>query len=483
MMRRSKIFIGIVTLFVDFVLAVVSYFAAYYTRESFGDVMLVPFSQFVPFALVAGLVYVAVFAYLGLYKQEMLKDTVINLIRITIGALVTGMLVGTVIYFSRTFDYSRLVLGLSAVYSVVFIFIGRLTILILEGLLRRYGYARDRVVIVGTDPYVDRVIASLKAVGKNVYDISAIYSTESETKVVSELGIPVFKYNSSQLASHLSEQVVHLVVVADPSISEEMGIEIFTLCESRGIAFMFVPNVLDLATAHIRMHEFSATPLIELKPSLLDGWMLAVKRFLDLGIALVALILCAPIMVIVAIAIHMDSSGPIFFRHKRIGRNGVEFELIKFRSMRMMEKDGHMVHASQDEKTERLKEEQLNYKLENDPRITKVGQFIRKTSIDELPQLINVIKGEISVVGPRAYVSKELSTQQRNFPQTEALVRRLLTVKPGITGLWQVSGRSNVDFAERVAMDAYYATHASVLLDFKILIRTIPVVIKGSGAM
>jgi len=244
-----------------------------------------------------------------------------------------------------------------------------------------------------------------------------------------------------------------------------------------------VPNVLDLATAHVKTHEFSATPLIELKPSLLDGWMVAIKRLLDLVITVFALVVLSPLMIATALAIRLDSSGPVLFRHHRVGRNGVEFDLIKFRSMRMMQKDGQLVHASQDEKTEKLKEEQPNYKLEKDPRVTKVGQFIRKTSIDELPQLLNVIAGEVSIVGPRAYVAKELNTQQQNFPQTKALVRRLLTVKPGITGLWQVSGRSNVDFTERVAMDAYYATHASVWLDIKIIFKTIPVVLKGSGAM
>ncbi len=482
-MRKSKLFIAIITLGVDFVLAVLSFVLAYYTRETFGDVMLVPFMQFVPFALIAGVLYVTFFAYLGLYKQDMVRDSLSDLLKIAVGALSTGMLVGSVIYFSRTFDYSRLVLGLSAIYSVGLIFIGRLVIIVIESFLHRKGYARDKVVIVGSQPYVDRVLSSLTAAGKNIYDVVAVFSTSEgfTSQLINQDRIK--PYEISTLETYIIEHVVHLVIVADTTLLDCVSLEIFTLCESRGVAFMFVPNVLDLATAHVKTHEFSATPLIELKPSLLDGWMVAIKRLLDLVITVFALVVLSPLMIATALAIRLDSSGPVLFRHHRVGRNGVEFDLIKFRSMRMMQKDGQLVHASQDEKTEKLKEEQPNYKLEKDPRVTKVGQFIRKTSIDELPQLLNVIAGEVSIVGPRAYVAKELNTQQQNFPQTKALVRRLLTVKPGITGLWQVSGRSNVDFTERVAMDAYYATHASVWLDIKIIFKTIPVVLKGSGAM
>jgi len=185
----------------------------------------------------------------------------------------------------------------------------------------------------------------------------------------------------------------------------------------------------------------------------------------------------------VAIAIRMDSSGPVFFIHKRVGRYGKEFELYKFRSMSMIIKDGQLLHSNANTEVEKIKEQQSNYKLKDDPRITPVGNFIRKTSIDELPQLINVLKGEMSLVGPRAYLRKELDLQLDKFPQTRPLVRRLLTVNPGLTGLWQISGRSNVDFAERVAMDAHYATEANLWLDIKMIIQTIPIVLKGSGAM
>ncbi|PJA40787.1 hypothetical protein CO179_01340 [candidate division WWE3 bacterium CG_4_9_14_3_um_filter_39_7] len=483
-MRRSKLLLGIITLVTDYVLVVLSYVVSYYVREKFGDAMLIPFMQFVPFALMAGFLYISVFAYFGLYKQELVIDRYSDVFRIVFGSLLTGAFVGSVIYFSRTFDYSRLVLGFSALFSVVFLLIGRGVMVVIERVIRSRGFARENVVIVGAQPHIDRVKASLEAVGENIYNIKAIYITQPSSKdSLIDPGLPEWTYNFDSLEKYLIDEVVHVVIIADPAISDSTSLEIFTVCEGRGIAFMFVPNVLDLATAHVKTHEFAATPLIELSPSLLDGWMLAFKRLLDVFISVVSLIFLSPLMACTAIAIHLDSKGPVLFRHRRVGRNGLEFDLIKFRSMSMFEKDGKFVHASQDEKTEKLKEEQPNYKLAKDPRVTKVGSFIRRTSIDELPQLINVLKGEISIVGPRAYVVKELQTQQNSFPQTKALVRRLLTVKPGITGLWQVSGRSNVDFTERVSMDAYYATHASVWLDIKILFRTIPVVLKGSGAM
>ena len=254
-------------------------------------------------------------------------------------------------------------------------------------------------------------------------------------------------------------------------------------CEEIGVRFLHVPDIYDTAVAKLVTRDVAGMPVIELRPTELEGWMVVVKRLIDIGISLVALCALSPVFLVVAIAIKVDSRGPVFFVHHRVGKQGNEFGVFKFRSMSMVEKDGLLLHSSANEQIEKIKEQQDNYKLKDDPRITRVGTIIRKTSIDELPQLINVLKGEMSLVGPRAYIQKELDTQLVKYPDTKTLVRRLLTVKPGITGLWQISGRSNIIFTERVAMDAHYASSANIWEDFKIMFKTIPVVIKGSGAM
>jgi len=206
------------------------------------------------------------------------------------------------------------------------------------------------------------------------------------------------------------------------------------------------------------------------------------KRALDIILAIVLLIIFSPICLITAIAIKIDSpEGPILADiPPRAGKKGKPFKIYKFRSMIP---NAHQL-LRKDPKFKKLYEEykKNSYKLKKDPRITRVGDFIRKHSIDEIPQLINVLKSEMSVVGPRPYYFDELTEQQKKHPQTKELVKQMLEVKPGITGLWQVSGRSNVDFEKRIALDARYAQRKNLFDDVLILLKSPWVVISGKGA-
>ena len=206
------------------------------------------------------------------------------------------------------------------------------------------------------------------------------------------------------------------------------------------------------------------------------------KRTLDLFLAIILLILTLPVWILTAIAIKIDSpEGPVFADvPPRVGKNGQLFKIYKFRSMIP---NAHQLLRT-DPRFKKLYEEYKNnsYKLNNDPRVTRVGNFIRKYSIDELPQLINVLKGEMSVVGPRPYYADELTEQTKKYPHTQNLIKKTLEVKPGITGLWQVSGRSEVDFEERIALDARYAQRRNLLDDVVILLKSPWAVLSGKGA-
>lgn len=207
-----------------------------------------------------------------------------------------------------------------------------------------------------------------------------------------------------------------------------------------------------------------------------------VKRLMDICLAVVLGAVFFPVAIITALAIKLDSKGPIFAdTPPRVGKNGKLFRIYKFRSMIT---NAHQLLRT-DPRFKKLYEEykKSSYKLRNDPRVTRVGKFIRKHSIDEIPQLINVLKGEMSVVGPRPYYPDELKEQQKKYPHTKKLVKEALSVKPGITGLWQVSGRSDVNFDKRIALDAYYARKKSVLLDLWILLKSPWVMISGRGAV
>lgn len=192
------------------------------------------------------------------------------------------------------------------------------------------------------------------------------------------------------------------------------------------------------------------------------------KRILDIIVALLLMLVFLPIWILVPIMIFLDSGWPILFKHKRVGINGKEFELYKFRSM--IPNADEILHKHNKELLKKFK--QGDWKLENDPRITKLGKALRSLTIDEFPQLYNVIRGEMSMVGPRAYVKKELDEQTKKYPKTKKYRDLILSVKPGITGPWQTSGRNEVPFEVRAKMDAEYAKRKSILNDIKILFKT-----------
>lgn len=206
------------------------------------------------------------------------------------------------------------------------------------------------------------------------------------------------------------------------------------------------------------------------------------KRFVDIVLALVILLIFSPICFITAICIKLDSPGPVLADvPERVGESGKKFKMYKFRSMII---NAHYLLRT-DPRFKSLYQEYKrgSYKLKKDPRVTKVGKFIRKHSIDEIPQLFNVLKGEMSIVGPRAYYPDELENQQKMYPHTKVLVKKVLSIKPGITGLWQVNGRSEIHFDKRIAIDAQYVDTVSLFGDFGIIFKTPLVMLNGKGAV
>lgn len=206
-----------------------------------------------------------------------------------------------------------------------------------------------------------------------------------------------------------------------------------------------------------------------------------VKRALDIFGSVVGLVVLSPMLLLIAIAIKVNSRGPMMAdTPMRVGADGKLFKMYKFRSM---VEGAYDILQKNPELLKKYKKNSYKLNLDEDPRITDVGRFIRKTSIDELPQLLNILKGEMSLVGPRAYYPFELEEQQKKYPNSREFVKIILSAKPGLTGLWQVSGRSDINFDKRVEMDAYYVLRRSVLYDIYIIFKTIPAVLTGRGAI
>ncbi|MBI4097979.1 MAG: sugar transferase [Candidatus Levybacteria bacterium] len=220
-------------------------------------------------------------------------------------------------------------------------------------------------------------------------------------------------------------------------------------------------------------------PYIEVKKSFYYEFL---KRFLDIVFSLLLIVIFSPVIIAVALSIKLDSKGPVLAdTPERVGKNGKLFKMYKFRSM---VENAHELLRENPKFAKLYKDyKKGSYKLRDDPRITNVGHFIRKHSLDEVPQFFNILRGEMSLVGPRAYYPDELREQQKRYPQTRDSVKVVLSVKPGVTGHWQVSGRSEINFDKRIKMDAEYVTKRSIIYDLLIVLKTPWAMISGKGAL
>ncbi|HYP21542.1 MAG TPA: sugar transferase, partial [Chloroflexia bacterium] len=262
---------------------------------------------------------------------------------------------------------------------------------------------------------------------------------------------------------------VHEVIVALPATHHAQILNIIDSCRACGVDFKLVPDLFEMRFNEVRIDALNGVPLIGVKDVALQGFNLFVKRVMDVTLAVGSLTVAAIPMLFIALAVKLNSPGPVLFKQKRVGKGGEEFTCYKFRSM-------------YEDAEQRLAEiAHLNeadgpiFKVKNDPRLTPVGRFLRRTSLDELPQLFNILKGEMSWVGPRPPLRREVD-------QYSDWHLKRLDVTPGLTGLWQVSGRSDLSFEEMVKLDIYYAENWSLAMDATIILKTIPAVVKRQGA-
>jgi len=291
-------------------------------------------------------------------------------------------------------------------------------------------------------------------------------------------GLGVFKQNGYALFSDfegfnefIRNNVVDEVFISLPVKSYyHETTRIITECESQGILVRHLSNIYDTKKSNFRLEYFENEPFVARYTGSINGWQVSIKRVLDIILSSILLILFSPFFLFVAVVIKIDSPGPALFIQERVGLSKRRFRLYKFRTM---VKDAEVKQAELEDLNEVVG---AAFKIKNDPRITPVGNILRKTSIDEIPQLINVLKGDMSLVGPRPLPVRDYNGFSEDWH------RRRFSVRPGITCLWQCNGRSNVSFEHWMELDMEYIDKWSLLLDFSIMIKTIPAVIRGSGA-
>jgi exopolysaccharide biosynthesis polyprenyl glycosylphosphotransferase len=254
-------------------------------------------------------------------------------------------------------------------------------------------------------------------------------------------------------------------VQLDPRTLRHLGWEL----ANRNVGLIMAPALTDIAGPRIHTQQVAGLPLIHVTTPTLEAGQRVAKRLFDTAVSAGLIVLASPLLAVVAVLVKLDSPGPVLFRQERVGFQGIPFKMLKFRSMVIDAEARLAEHVDQNEGNGLL------FKIKNDPRITRIGAFLRRYSLDELPQLFNVLSGSMSLVGPRPPLPSEVEAYERD-------VRRRLLVKPGVTGLWQVSGRSNLSWQDSVRLDLYYVENWSLAGDLIILLRTARAVISGHGA-
>ncbi|WP_376795888.1 sugar transferase [Thermogemmatispora sp.] len=410
---------------------------------------------------------IAIFAVRGLYRLR-LTGTWFRQMWTIVSSATLGMAFLITYYFVfQPTANSRLLVPFVWATSIVLLCLGRLIASAIMGTLYQLGLGETRVLVVGSGRLAKMIMQHITANPSLGYSIVGfLHDLENPP---GDFGRFKMLGTLDDLGMAIRSMQVDEVIIALPSHLHEQVIRTVRLCERLGTSFKLIPDLYELSLSRIDMESIEGIPLIGIKQSSLNRWQRAVTRAVDIAVSSLVLILGAPLWLCIALAIRLDSPGGVIYKSTRIGLNGKPFQMYKFRSM--YQNADQMLTALLD----RNEAQGPLFKMRADPRITRVGRFLRKLSLDEIPQFINVLKGEMSLVGPRPALPREVA-------QYEEWQKGRLAIKPGISGLWQVRGRSDLSFDEGVLLDLYYIENWSLRLYFQILLGTIPAVIFRRGA-
>jgi exopolysaccharide biosynthesis polyprenyl glycosylphosphotransferase len=413
--------------------------------------------------LILVFIWLFIFQLLGVYRIEWAVRFLEQVKRLLVAVPVAIFVLAGALYLSFR-DVPRLLVAYFLFLDLAFLCMWRLVVALIITLLPKHSRPISRILIVGAGE-IGQMVA--KAVASQLGAVSVIVGyaddKEPERKLDYPLLGPVAKVPYIAEVYRCNE-----VIVALPWTDYAQLEQVVEDLQALPVRVHVVPDFLKLAMVRARVEDLAGLPLIGLREPIIEGADWTVKRAFDLVVSLLALFFLWPIMLLIALAIVLDSPGPVFFRQKRIGENGQPFWIYKFRTM---------VQSAEDipPKLQRDEQGHIIFKVSDDPRITAVGRFLRRTSLDELPNLFNVIKGEMSLVGPRP----EVWTIAEGY---EIWQRGRLAVPPGITGWWQVSGRSDLPMHLNTQYDLFYIRNYSLWLDLKILFKTVGAVLRGKGA-
>jgi exopolysaccharide biosynthesis polyprenyl glycosylphosphotransferase len=477
MLKHHARLLVIRCLAVDAAALIAAFLTAYWVRDSFLPLVLPewfphPLFELSNYIWMNGVtlpIWIAALAFLRLYHPSRLATFRRMPIDIVKGSAIGLAILMGLTYALKAQDVSRSFVSAFGVASIGFLITGRL---ILRNSLRRHGrpdYALSNVLVVGTGEKAQNFADLLNQNRKWGLHLLGMVTENRFGTYPNRAGDHVIIGNLDDLERICHKNVVDEVIFVVPGkILSDME-DVFLLCEELGVNARIAVGIFPHLIARATLEDFSNIPLLTFSTKPTNWAALMVKRIVDLSIAWTMLILAMPAWLLMAFIIKLDSKGPIFFCQERCGLNGRRFTMYKFRSM---------VADAELRKKEVFSQNELVgpvFKIKNDPRVTHAGKFLRKTSLDEIPQLLNVIKGDMSIVGPRPAIPAEVDKYER-------WQRRRLSMKPGLTSLWVVRGRNDIPFEQWMQFDLEYIDKWSLVLDGKILLQTIPVVLMGRGA-
>lgn len=469
-MKRSELTFTLALVPFDFLALMAAGIAAYFSRfhPAFTAIRPVIFDLtmegYLKVVTPMVIVFVLVFAAAGLYSVTR-RSIASELSRIVLACSASMALVFAISFFSRVLFESRFIAIAGWGLAIIFVSLERLAVRGLQRSLLHVGIGTHRIVIIGKTSASEALVAEFTK--KKRFGFQVVGQYKNFTRALAK-----------DLREMKRQDKIDEIVLADPEASSQETLEIIAFTESEHLGFRYCADLFTTAIGRSIIHTYAGIPVIEVQKTPLDGWGAIYKRIFDVVASLILIILTSPIMLLTAIAIKLDSRGPVFFAKlddgsiaRRIGQGARSFTYFKFRSMRP---GTHALRYNELAQADIRRGSPL-VKIKDDPRVTRVGKFIRKFSIDELPEFFLVLSGHMSLIGPRPHLPEEVDKYR---PEQ----RKVLTVKPGITGMAQISGRADLDFDDEVRLDTYYIEHWSPWLDLYILLKTPLVVLFGRGA-
>jgi len=456
-MRKADFLFNAMLVPVDFLMLVAAGLAAYFLRLSpvvsaWRPVLFdLPILYYLTLTAAFAAFFMVVFAASGLYKAKIKRSQLEEFFQVIVSVSAGMMVIIIFMFFKRDWFDSRFIMLGAWFFGIIFVTAGRIFAAKMRRILmRNHGLGIERVLLVGAGEQANLIKSEIF---NNPY---IGYSLLGH----------VHDINLEQIKNIVKNPGAQKIILANSNFDRDSVIDLVNLCEDIRIDLKFVPDLFGSISRNIDIDILNGNPLIELKRTNLEGWGLVTKRILDIAASILLLPVLAPLFLAVAVLIKWETRGPIFANLKRVGQ-GKEFDLIKFRSMiHGAEKyKEHLAHGNE-------RGDGPLFKMRDDPRITRVGRFIRSKRIDELPQIFNVLRGDISLVGPRPHEPQEVALYERHH-------KKVLAIKSGVTGLAQISGAEKLSFEEEVKLDRYYIENWSLKKDIVILLKTLGILIFG----